>query len=101
MAVGVSRVSIARRSSTIPLRGMSTPVASFGPPARACPAFDRRWPSVETIRAVTPSDSNSTPARCCRVSSSETEKIVLLIMSRSTAVSTREVCASAMAGSLG
>ncbi len=56
---------------------------------------------METIRPVAPSDSNSTPARCWRVSSSETEKIVLAIMSRSAAVSTGEVCASAMAGSFG
>ena len=31
IADGVSRVSIARRSSTMPLRGIRTPVASFGP----------------------------------------------------------------------
>ncbi len=80
---------------------MSTPVASFGPPGSARDTLDSRWPSVETMRAVVPSDSNSTPARCCRVSSSDTEKIVLAIMSRSTAESTLKTSASWMAGSFG
>ena len=73
----------------------------MGPPGSARAAFDSRWPSVDTIRAVAPSDSNSTPDRCWRVSSSDTEKIVLAIMSRSVAVSTENVCASAMVGSFG
>ncbi len=56
---------------------------------------------METIRAVAPSDSNSTPARCWRVSSSDTEKIVLLIMSRSTAGLDREGLRLGDGGQLG
>ena len=39
---GASRVSIARRSSTMPLRGISTPLASWGPPASGRDTFDSR-----------------------------------------------------------
>ena len=86
----------------MPLRGISTPVASLGPPASGRDTFDSRWPSVDTMRAVAPSDSNSTPARCWRVSSSDTEKIVFAIMSRSTAeLDLRTSAPPAIAGSFG
>ena len=65
------------------------------------PTFDKRWPSVDTMRAFAPSHSNRTPARCCRVSSCDTEKIVLPIMSRSVAESTLNVSASLALGSFG
>ena len=49
--------------------------------------FDKRCPSVETMVAFSPSLSNSTLARCGRVSSCETEMMVFAIISFSTAPS--------------
>jgi hypothetical protein len=48
---------------------MMTPAESFGPLGIVRSTLLRRWPSVETMRALEPSLSKNTPLRWNRVSS--------------------------------
>lgn len=80
---------------------MMTPALRVGVPGSSRSTLASRCPSVATMRAVTPLDSNSTPLRWKRVSSLQTENRVLSIISRKTTALTSENSASRWSGMRG
>ena len=78
--------SHSRRSSWMALSGMSI-VADAWRPLTLTSIFERRWPSVVTMRTMSPSHSKSAELRCARVSSVEIEKCVFAMSSCRTSTS--------------
>ncbi len=74
--------SARRRSSVMALSGMSI-VAVAELPVTVASIFERRWPSVETMRTRSPTHSKRPLFTCGRVSSLEMEKWVRAISSES------------------
>ena len=66
-------------------------VAEAWRPDTVTSTFERRCPSVVTMRTVSPSHSKSALFRCARVSSVEIEKWVFWISSESTSTSSASV----------